>query len=235
VRVDEAQIKAFYEGHPMRMPAVPGVHGILETHNAFADRVAALRPELLLDAGCGGGYLGERLAPLCGAYYGVDLSHASLVLAKGRVPGGLFCQGSLCRMPYPDACFDCVVCEEVLEHIPDCDQAIAELGRVARPGGRVLIAMPNPLSPDMAYSFFIRGRYTGQPYEWPISRDRLEYHAGRAGLRVTEFFSLFHRPPLGRGMPRALHDGLMRVLEFASRVSGVPTGLIQFFSLTKDG
>jgi SAM-dependent methyltransferase len=234
-RVDEGQIRAFYEDHPIAMPATSRSHGVREMHDQFVARVSTLRPARLLDAGCGRGYLGVELVPLCGAYYGGDLSMKALALARDLVPRGSFCQGSLCRLPYSDSSFDCVVCEEVLEHVPEWDRAVAELARVTRPGGRVLISMPNPLNPDVIYSFFVRGRYTRQPYEWPISRLRFERGAGRAGLRVEEFFSYYHRPPLGRGLPRALHNGLMRVQGLASRLSGVPLGLYQFFSLRKDG
>lgn len=233
-RVDETQIRAFYETHPVKMPGTSNAWGIRQMHDHFVARVSKLRPGRLLDAGCGCGYLGAKLAPLCGAYHGVDLSFKALALARELVPGGRFSQGSLCVLPYADGGFDCVVCEEVLEHIPDCDRAVAELARVTRPGGRVLISMPNPLNPDIAYSFFIRGRYTRQPYEWPISRQRLAHKAAQAGLRVKEFFSCHYRPPLARGLPRAVRDPLTSMQRLVSRLSHVPLGLYQFFSLAKD-
>jgi SAM-dependent methyltransferase len=41
-------------------------------------------------------------------------------------------QGDVCRLEFPDGSFDCVVCTEVLEHVPDVEKAATEIGRVAR-------------------------------------------------------------------------------------------------------
>lgn len=231
--MDEARIRAYYEKHPCGAPPLPRLPDIREMHDHFASRVAPLMPERLLDAGCGRGFLGERLAPFCGSYYGIDISSAALAIARDRVPRGIFHQGSVAKLPYADGCFDCVVCAEVLEHVPDYVRAIAELARVTRSGGQVLISTPNPLNPDVVYGFIAHGRYTRQPYERPIAHRRLTLAFEREGLRVAEFFSFYHRPPLGRGMPRALHDWLMGIQRRVSQLLDVPLGLYLFFSLTK--
>jgi SAM-dependent methyltransferase len=46
------------------------------------------------------------------------------------------------RMAFRDASLDAVICSEVLEHVPNFAQAVAELGRVVKPGGRLVLTMP---------------------------------------------------------------------------------------------
>jgi SAM-dependent methyltransferase len=231
--MDEARIKSYYERHPQGVPAVPGKPDICEMHDLFASSVSRLRPGRLLDVGCGKGFLGQRLSCLCGSYYGIDISSTALAIARGKVPGGVFHRGSICSLPYADCYFDCVVCAEVLEHVPDYNLAIAELARVTRPGGSVLISTPNTLNPDMIWSFLVYGRYTRQVYERPIPHRRLAQAFAREGLHVAESFSFHHRPPCGRAMPAALYNWLMNIQQRTSQLLRIPLGLYLFFSLTK--
>jgi SAM-dependent methyltransferase len=50
--------------------------------------------------------------------------------------------GDALELPFPDGAFDRVIAAEVLEHIPDDRQAIAELARVLRPGGTMAVTVP---------------------------------------------------------------------------------------------
>ena len=51
-------------------------------------------------------------------------------------------QGDALRLPFADGSFDRVIASEVLEHIPDDEQAMAELARVLRPGGTMAVTVP---------------------------------------------------------------------------------------------
>jgi SAM-dependent methyltransferase len=50
--------------------------------------------------------------------------------------------GDALSLPFPDASFDKVLCSEVLEHIPDYEQAVAEIDRILKPGGTFAVSVP---------------------------------------------------------------------------------------------
>jgi ubiquinone/menaquinone biosynthesis C-methylase UbiE len=60
------------------------------------------------------------------------------------VPGGVaLCCGSMTALPFPDGCFDAAYATESLEHAVDIEGAVAELCRIVRPGGRLVIIDKN--------------------------------------------------------------------------------------------
>lgn len=68
-------------------------------------------------------------------------------------------QGSLTDVKLPDACVDLAMSTQVLEHIVDHEKAASELGRLAKPGGHILVSVPHP--PErMPNSDHIRPGYT---------------------------------------------------------------------------
>jgi ubiquinone/menaquinone biosynthesis C-methylase UbiE len=100
----------------------------------------------VLDAGCGTGDDARRLAELVGPsgrVTGIDFSQAMVDEARARAEGsGLpveFRQGDACHLDLPDASFDGVRCERMLIHLTEPAAAVAEMVRVTRPGGRVVI------------------------------------------------------------------------------------------------
>lgn len=93
----------------------------------------------LLDVGCGGGLLAEEFARQGCAVTGVDPSVESLTVAGAHATAqGLrirYERGSGEALPFTADSFDVVYCCDVLEHVNDVGQVIAEIGRVLRPGG----------------------------------------------------------------------------------------------------
>lgn len=96
--------------------------------------------ERLLDCGCGEGHL---LRQLSGIKYGVDFSVASLKRAKERNPDANLLNANIVDLPFDDDSFAITTCSEVLEHISDYNEAVAEILRVTRCGGRIIISVPN--------------------------------------------------------------------------------------------
>ena len=116
-------------------------------HDAVIDRVERTQPESVLDLGCGTGLLTERLARRFpdAAVVGVDLSAGMLTEAAARVDcvslaGPSLARADAERLPFRSAAFDVVVCTESFHWYPRQDRVVAELARVLRPGGRVVIA-----------------------------------------------------------------------------------------------
>ena len=95
----------------------------------------------VLEVGCGTGLVVERVARVARVAEGVDLSPGMLEHARRR--GLTVREGDATSLPFADASFDVVYAFKVLAHVPDVDRAIAEMFRVVRPGGHVLVEVYN--------------------------------------------------------------------------------------------
>lgn len=108
---------------------------------AVLDGLALPAAARILDAGCGSGRNMVDLARR-GTVCGVELASSSLDLARRRQVGEVH-PGSLEEpLPFADAAFDLAVALDVLEHVGDDARALRELARVVRPGGRLVLSVP---------------------------------------------------------------------------------------------
>jgi SAM-dependent methyltransferase len=103
-----------------------------------------LPPSVVLDAACGTGRYSEYLVGHGHRVIGVDSSGAMLAKARAKLPQGDFREGDLEALPLAAGSVDAAVCALALVHLPEVGQAIAELARVVRPGGRVIISDVHP-------------------------------------------------------------------------------------------
>jgi 2-polyprenyl-3-methyl-5-hydroxy-6-metoxy-1,4-benzoquinol methylase len=143
--VDE--LRALYEDRAAQQYAEAGPLPDPRIDRKFARIVALVREHLpcraFLDAGCGDGrYLAALDGELPERRAGTDLAERILETARRRVTAD-FRQGSLEAIPFADGEFDLVLCSQVIEHVPHPEVAVAELGRVLRPGGRLIISTDN--------------------------------------------------------------------------------------------
>jgi 2-polyprenyl-6-hydroxyphenyl methylase/3-demethylubiquinone-9 3-methyltransferase len=92
---------------------------------------------VLIDAGCGGGLLAPHLAGKGYRHVGVDLRRPGLEHATAR--GVLPVRGDVLALPLASASADVVAAGEILEHVTDLPAAVAELCRVLKPGGLVVL------------------------------------------------------------------------------------------------
>ena len=94
-------------------------------------------PLRVLDLGCGAGFLSNYLAARGHRVCGVDADAESLAVARAYDQTGTadYQQGDACALPYPDASFDVVCAMDLIEHVEDPAQLVAEASRVLAPGG----------------------------------------------------------------------------------------------------
>lgn len=111
----------------------------------------------VLDIGCGiGAFLG-RFLKVTPHVFGVEVDRERAVLAGRVTPGVVQAVGE--HLPFRSGAFDVVLLHEVLEHVDDDRQVLAEAWRVLRPGGRLVIFVPNRLWPFETHGIFWRGKY----------------------------------------------------------------------------
>lgn len=166
-------------------------------------RVRAAAPATALDVGCGEGRFCRMLRAEGIAAVGVDPTAALLDAARRLDPTGDYRAGRAEALNFPDADFDLVVSYLTLIDIPDARAAIAEMARVLKPGGRLLIAnLTSHASAGMNLGWadladgrraFALDRYLGERSEWVAWR----------GISIVNW----HRP-LSTYMSLCLEQGL---------------------------
>jgi 2-polyprenyl-6-hydroxyphenyl methylase/3-demethylubiquinone-9 3-methyltransferase len=135
-RNDVAQYDDLHEEWWKPRGAFAMLHWIAAARATLIPR--ASRPgSLLVDIGCGAGVLAPHVAHLGHRHLGVDVVPGSAALARER--GITVVLGDARGIPLSDGCADVVVAGEVLEHVPDLDRVVAEVTRILRPGGTLVI------------------------------------------------------------------------------------------------
>ena len=135
-----------------------------------------------LDAACGTGrhaaYLHDRGCTVTG----VDQSLEMLAVARNKLPEVHFEQGDIEQLAFADGSFDLVVIALALCHLADPTAAVAELARVLRPGGTLVIADPHPAAGVVGGQAFYGSIVPGRPMTWV----RNHYHRPPPGCALSE-------------------------------------------------
>jgi SAM-dependent methyltransferase len=157
-----------------------------------AEHLAGARS--VLDVGTGEGQV-ARLAAQVGAtrVVGVDPTWAQVEVAKQRGGGPAYARSGAAALPVPDGSFDAVVACLVFEHIEEVDAALAEVGRVLRPGGRFLFFLNHPLLQTPG-SGWIDDQVLDPPEQyWRIGPYLIE-DASLEEVEKDVFIPFIHRP-----------------------------------------
>ena len=109
----------------------------------------------VLEVGCASGFLAKGVAPRVGKYYGVDLAKPALQVAKRlQLPNATFRPADGSKLPFADASLDAAFCYDVFTNFPQFEDGagiIADMLRVVKPGGRVLIGSVPDEATRVAY------------------------------------------------------------------------------------
>ena len=153
----------------------------------------------VLDVGCGSGWFSREAVRRGARVTSLDIALRLLHETRRKVETGRV-NGDACALPFADGSFDLVISSECIEHTLDPRLALREIHRVTRPGGRLLVTVPNQVwhfSATIAHVFKLR------PYEgyehwlgwWEIRRLLSGWRA-----RIEQMRGFHMVPPLFRPM-----------------------------------
>ena len=190
--------------------------GLHRMWKRFALEMSGVRAgSRVLDVASGSGDLAlafaKRAGP-SGQVWMTDINAAMLAVGRDKlIDAGIFAPLALCdaeKLPFPPDTFDCVSVAFGLRNMTHKDAALAEMARVTRPGGRVIVLeFSKPWKPLMraydAYSFSILPRlgkyvardeaayrYLAESIRMHPDQETLKAMMDRAGLVKTEYFNL---------------------------------------------
>lgn len=116
-----------------------------------------LQDAVILDNGCGLGTYLAAFAPFTPYRFGLELELDRAQKALAVAPGIVQAMGE--TLPFVSDAFDFVFSNEVIEHVENDQLALAEMVRVTKPGGRILIFCPNRWYPVEQHGVYWRGKY----------------------------------------------------------------------------
>jgi SAM-dependent methyltransferase len=120
--------------------------GKRELVRRWLERTGALGPEaVLLDCGAGTGLFAAEMRAACQVRV-LDDHAESLAILRTRFTAEEIIEGSATRIPFDAPPVDAVTALDVLEHVANDRGAVAELGRVLRPGGVAVVTVPAMMS-----------------------------------------------------------------------------------------
>lgn len=182
-------------------------------------RALAAKPEKMLDVGCGEGRFCRMLGAEGVVCTGVDPTRALIERAREIDPHSVYLEASGDALPAEDANFDLVVSYLSLLDMPEIGAPIAEMVRVLKPGGTLLIANCNSFNTAGAETGWVRG-LGGELRHYPVDHylDERAFWTEWRGVRIVN-----HHRPLSAYMREFLKQGLgLSFFDEPAPIAGAP-------------
>lgn len=210
--------KAALRGEPSHVWRAGQERRLAMTRQAAEER---LQGAVLVD-GCGVGAYFSRLAADSNFTVGLDIEFERTQDARHKAPRVVCAAGE--TLPFPANSYDLLFSHEVLEHVADDQLAIAEMVRVIKPGGRIVLFCPNRGYPFETHGVYWKGKYhfgnifliNYLPRKW---RDKLAPHVEVYTTRDLE--ALFKGLPvryISRTIIFGAYDNLIARFGFLGRL-----------------
>lgn len=169
----------------------------------------------VLEAGCGEGYGADLIAEVARRVVAVDYDAATVAHVRTRYPRVQVVAGNLAALPLPDASVDVVVNFQVIEHLWDQPQFVAECARVLRPGGLLLMSTPNRITFSPGLDTPVNPFHTRE-----LNAVELAELLTDGGFEIDRMYGVFHGPELVAMDAR--HGGSIIDAQIARAVADAP-------------
>ena len=181
-------------------------------YQRLADRCAGRD---VLEAGCGEGYGADLLADVARKVIGLDYDESAVAHVKARYPRVEMRHGNLAELPLADGSVDVVVNFQVIEHLWDQPQFVAECLRVLRPGGVLMMSTPNRITFSPGLDTPVNPFHTRE-----LNAAELTELLTGAGFRIDGVYGVFH----GRRLVEldAKHGGSIIDAQIARALADAP-------------
>jgi SAM-dependent methyltransferase len=195
-----------------------------------AGRLAPLTRRRILDLSCGTGYGTDYLGSCAGHSVGIDCAIDIVAAGRARYPRAnvSFVAMDGCALAFPDRTFDGIVSQDTIEHIQDDRRFVAELARVLKPDGALVIFTPHGKGRGVtpADPFHVR-EYTQDEFQALLTPyfSTIRWYGRRQGDRLKmaersmDLVRRFDPAGLRNLVPRAIRH---RIGSWLSRLRGGP-------------
>jgi SAM-dependent methyltransferase len=248
--VTTQEVRAFWDRNPLSASCIPyplGSRDYFEYFDGLREAIdspaeaarihefAAFAGKRVLDVGCGNGYVLARYALHGALVHGIDITPTAVQLCRQRFHydglEGDFREADAEHLPFADDHFDCVCSMGVLHHVPNPANAVAEIHRVLKPGGRLIVMFYHKHSALYGLNFRLRRLVTGKSIRQLVNEydgagnpkgevysradlERLLRYFTELEMRARFLEGFMIVPKLGRLLPRVLFKPFERYWGF---------------------
>lgn len=201
-----------------------------ERSRAVLQLLRARRGDTILDIGCGNARDIISILRASATVVGVDLSQGMIDQARQDLASAGYHDvrlevGDATRLRFPAESFESILCSEVIEHISNTDQAVSEMHRVLKPGGRLIISTPNRRSwygfdRYVLWSRILRRKWNHPFDNWRTMRE-LSSLLERHGFEMVSQRTVCYLPGflLTYFLPRVLQEAVVQCVRKGERLA----------------